>query len=327
MADPNLSHFNTSWPADRPFQVVGFGQNAVDSICVVSEFPPMGSKARIEQLHRLGGGQVATAAALCGRWGLKTRYVGRVGDDLKGVFSLEDLKKEPMDTTYVEVMADCFSQYAVILVDGKSGERTVLWDRDPQLVYEPDDLQRASVVKGQLLHLDGYDLEAAIQAAEWAKEAGMLVCIDIDHVDSGVERMLRATDFVIASQDFVRDFARDGRWQTGMREVGKITSGYVIATRGIEGAAYLWEDQIVLDPGFPIDATDTTAAGDVFHGAFIYALFENRSVADCVRFSNAAAMLACSRYGARDSIPSLDDVERVLAREGAALQGSTGGSL
>lgn len=312
----HLEHvrFNVDWPADRPFQVVALGLNAVDTICVLPRYPEHGSKLHIEQRYRLGGGQIATAAALCGRFGLKTRYVGRVGDDENGLFSLEDLRKEPMDLTYVDVVAGAYSQFAIILVDLPSGERTVLWDRDPRLLYGPGELRREAVVEGQMLHVDGHDIRASLQAAKWAHEAGMKVSLDIDKVQPGVEDLLRVTDFAIPTLDFVREFAPDGDWRRGMFALGELVPGWVIVTRGKEGAALLWEGEIYSVPGFRIEATDTTGAGDVFHGAFIYALFRELTVMDCIRFANAAAVLACTLYGARASIPTLEEVDAQLRR-------------
>ncbi len=111
-------YLNIDWPADRPFQVIGFGLNAVDWICVLPHYPRHDTKVQIEQMYRLkGGGEVATASALCARYGLKVRYIGRVGDDEMGRFCLKDLRKEPMDTSYVEVIAGAFSQFAIIMVD------------------------------------------------------------------------------------------------------------------------------------------------------------------------------------------------------------------
>jgi sugar/nucleoside kinase (ribokinase family) len=72
------AYFDAKWPTGRPFQVIGFGLNAVDWVCQVPRYPEHNSKMQMEGLVKMGGGQVATAAALCARYGLKTRYIGRV---------------------------------------------------------------------------------------------------------------------------------------------------------------------------------------------------------------------------------------------------------
>lgn len=300
------------WPEDRPFQVVAFGLNAVDWICVVPRFPEHGSKLRIEERYQLGGGQIATAAALCARYGLKVRYVGRVGDDEIGRFSLGDLQREKMDLTFLEVVPGACSQYAVILVDRPTGERTVLWDRDPKLLYEPGALQREAIVGGQILHLDGHDLKASVQAAKWAREAGMKVSLDIDSPHPGVEDLLALVDFAIPGEDFAREYSSSGDWRLGLAAIAKVVPGVSMVTRGKKGVAVWWEGGIHEFPGFEVRAVDTTGAGDVFHGAFIYAILRNSNLAQAIQFASAAAMLSCMQYGARNSIPPLEETQKVV---------------
>ena len=300
--------FGIQWPEGRPFQVIGMGLNAVDWIYVLPRFPSHGGKVQIENIHKRGGGQVATASALCARYGLKVRYVGRVGDDEIGEFSLGDLQSEPMDVSCVDKVPGASSQYATILVDRPTGERTILWNRDSRLLYQDGELNRDQLVQGQLLHLDGHDQVASIQAARWAQEADMKVSLDIDRVRPGVEELLGLIDFLVPSLNFVQQFSGSQDWKTGLRVLSQHTDGFVGVTRGSQGTAALWEGDILEIPGIPVESVDTTGAGDVFHGAFVYALLENHSVGWCLRFANTAAALSCTRYGARGGIPTLEAV-------------------
>ena len=308
MTDLENATFGIQWPAGRPFQVIGLGLNAVDWIHLLPHYPAHGGKVRIESIYKRGGGQVATASALCARYGLKVRYVGRVGDDEIGRFSLEDLQSEPMDVSCVDTVPGASSQFATILVDRPSGERTILWERDSRLLYREGELNRDWLVQGQLLHLDGHDQAASIQAAGWAREAGMKVSLDIDKVQPGVEELLGLIDFLIPSVNFVHQFSGNQDWREGLLGLSEHTAGFVGVTRGSEGAAALWKENVVEIPGIPVESVDTTGAGDVFHGAFVYALLENHSVGRCLRFANTAAALSCTGYGARGGIPPLDEV-------------------
>jgi ribokinase len=175
-------------------------------------------------------------------------------------------------------------------------------------------LKREWIVQGQVLHLDGHDIEASIQAARWAHETGMKVSLDIDKLQPGVEELLRYTDFAIPSQDFVVELSADRNWRSGLRELGRLTKGFVAATRGKDGVAVLYDGDLIEIPGFTGKAIDTTGAGDVFHGAFIYSLFQNWTVLQCVHFANAAALEACGRYGARAGIPELEQVRSFLEK-------------
>lgn len=301
-------------PANRSFQVVGFGLNAVDWICAIPAYPPEDAKVRIDQLYRLGGGQVATACALCARYGLKVRYVGRVGDDETGEFSRQDLQREPLDLC-LETVADAFSQYAFIIVSRPRGTRTIFWDRDDRLLYSTDDLQRlrGKLVQGQVLHIDGHDQPAAIQAACWARETGMKVCLDVDKVQSGVEQLLALVDYAVPSVNFAKSFAGTDDWEKAVLKVQQATDGIVIVTRGMAGCAVVWEGEVVRVPGFEIDdPLDSTGAGDVFHGAFIYGLFQNWNLKRHLEFCNAAGALSCRRYGARAGIPAMLEAKDLM---------------
>ena len=318
MTELDRVHFEIKWPKERPFQMIGLGLNAVDWICVLPCFPEHDSKVEIERLYRLGGGQVATASALCARYGLKVRYVGRVGNDEIGQFAMQDLRKESMDISCVDIVQGAFSQLAVILVDRLTGERTILWKRDPRMHYKEGELKREWIVQGQILHLDAHDQPASIQAARWARGVGMKVSLDIDRVQPGVEELLELSDFTIATIGFVCQLSGRSNWKIAAAAVSKATPGFLAVTRGREGAAAVWDGEIIEIPGIRVDAVDTTGAGDVFHGAFVYGVFQNWSVGRCLRFANVAGGLACTRYGARGGIPPKEETTRML--EGSSKQ-------
>lgn len=300
-------YFDFTLPSNRPFQVVGFGENAVDWICRVPKFPERDSKMRMEPILRMVGGQIATACSMTARYGLRTRYVGRIGDDDLGRFAQEDLGREPMEVR-LEVVSGASSHLSLIIVDRPTGSRTIIWDRDQKLRYSPGELRREELVQGQLLHVDGNDLEASIQAATWAREAGMRVSLDIDRVQPGIERLLRVTDLLMASSSFVTQFGGSSDWRRNLIQLSRVSPGLVGMTRGEQGAVVLWGGEVHEFPAYSVDVADSTGAGDMFHGAFLYAVLQNWPIGRCVRFSNAAGALACTEIGARAAIPPLESV-------------------
>jgi sugar/nucleoside kinase (ribokinase family) len=114
---------------NRLFEVVGMGLNSVDFIGVVPEFPSINSKMKLLRFSKQGGGQVATAMVALARWGVKTKYIGKVGGDELGSFSLNAICQEGVDISSVTIEPNATNQFAMIIVDGVSGERTILWDR------------------------------------------------------------------------------------------------------------------------------------------------------------------------------------------------------
>ena len=205
------------------------------------------------------------------------------------------------------------SQYAIILVDPE-GQRTILWDRDPALSYRVDEIKPEWIAAGQILHLDGHDEEASIQCARWASDAGMKVCLDVDKVQSRTGELLALTDFALPSETFALQFTGASDWREALLGVAEASRGFTAITRDHRGCAALWNGEIYEVPSFEVQAVDSTGAGDVFHGAFIYALLNEGNVWDCLRFANAAGALSCTRPGARGGIPTVQEVEDLLRK-------------
>ncbi len=293
-------------------QVVGLGSNAVDWILQLPRFPAHGGKLRVESRTRLGGGQVATATALCARFGLGVRYIGRVGDDEDGRFMLEVLSRDGLDLSCFEVIPDGDTQTAFILVDPR-GERTILWNRDPRLLYQPGEIRPDSIQIGEILHLDSHDQGGAIQAACLAQDVGMKTSLDIDKIQPGVAELLELIDFLIPTLSFVQHYTGLADAEQALLALDQSVPGFLVATAGSRGCLAAWEGGVYEVPGFAVEPIDTTGAGDVFHGAFIYALFQKWSVRKCLLFANAAAAISTTRIGSRAGIPSLAEVEAWLA--------------
>ena len=297
----------------------------MDTICTVRRFPSPNSKTAIDSVRVEPGGQVATALAACRSFGLSARYIGSVGDDDAGRAQLHSLRDSGLDIEHVRVVAGAMTQFAVILLERGVGERTILWHHDPRLNYPLSELRRDVILSGRALHLDGCDSAAALQAARWARAAAVPVVIDIDELyDESTEELLRHVDYLIAAVDFVDQVMpgiADNNAEEAAREIADRYGCAVVGiTLGDRGAVFSENGCLVRAPGFAVDTADTTGAGDVFHGAFVYGLLQRWTLPDIARFANAAAALKCTRVGARRGIPSLDEVRRFLAEHGPAGQ-------
>src|ERR1700694_4829731 len=185
-------------PASK-IDVVGVGLNATDTLIPVHQFPAAGSKVEFRSANVLPGGQVATAMVACQSWGLRTRYVGKVGDDLAATLHRSEFANLGVEA-HLLTAPGCPSQQAFILVDD-AGERTVLWKRDDRLALQPSDLCQEWILNARALHLDGHDTAAATLAATWARAAGIPVVADLDELYPGVDALLPLIDFLITSRD------------------------------------------------------------------------------------------------------------------------------
>src|SRR5215510_6453763 len=176
---------------ERPFDVTGFGLNSIDLVTVVAEYPASNTKQRLQRFARLPGGQIATATATCARLGWRARYIGSFGDDELGALSRQSLMSDGVDISAARTVAGATNQFAVILVDARSGERTVLWDRHPALTMEPSDVPKEAVTSGRLLIVDCHQTPASARAARYAREAGVPTIIDVEKVRPGIADLLQ----------------------------------------------------------------------------------------------------------------------------------------
>ena len=297
----------------RKVDVVGLGLNATDTVFMVREFPALGGKQRVVSMSRQAGGQVATALVTCQRLGLGTRYIGKVGDDEAGMFQLASLREEGIDLRYTRVARGTPNQFAMILVDQATGERTVIWDRDPRLAVNPEELVPGALTSARALHLDGCDVEACLRAARWARRAHIPVVADLDTVYKKVEKLFPYLDYLIASTHFLPTVTGEA---DPFRVLEYMTRDYKVRvpgmTLGRDGALVYAHGRYHYSPGFVVETVDTTGAGDVFHGAFIYGLLSGWDIDRTLDFSNAMAGLNCTALGARGGIKNRAEAERLI---------------
>jgi sulfofructose kinase len=296
--------------------VVGVGLNATDTLISVPSFPSLGAKLEMKSIQILLGGQVASALIACQSWGLRTRYVGSVGDDAAGELHRRALEGAGVEA-HLNCVPGCTSQVACILVDGQSGERTILWRRDARLALRPEHLHREWVTSARALLVDGHDVEAAACAARWAREAGVPVTADLDNLYSGVESLLENVDYIIASQEFPARLTGEQNLQRALPDIARRFKCRVAGATLGRGGVLAWDgNRFHYAPAFRVEALDTTGAGDIFHGAWVFGVVKGWPLERILDFSCAAAALNCTALGARGAIRPLDEIER-LVREGA----------
>ena len=299
----------------RQIDVVGLGINATDTIIRLPHFPATDSKIELLSAEIRPGGQVATAMVACRRWRLRTRYIGKIGDDPAGKFQVSEMAREGVQAIWIRT-ANCSSQCSFILVDGRSGERTVLWQRDPRIAIAPSDLRRRSLRGCRALLVDGHDTAASTRAARWARQEFIPVVADLDNLYTGVKGLLKHVDFPITSKDFPERLTGE---RNLLKSLPKIHSQFkcclTTATLGHLGAIAWDGSRFFLSPGFRVRALDTTGAGDIFHAGFIYGLLQRWSVEVTLEFSNAAAAINCTASGASGGIASLAEIDN-LRRKG-----------
>jgi sulfofructose kinase len=292
--------------------VVGVGLNATDTLIPVAHYPARGSKVEFRSAKVLPGGQVATAMIACQHWGLRTRYVGKVGDDNAAALHRVEFARAGVET-HLFTAPGCPSQQAFILVDD-SGERTVLWKRDDRLTLRPEELHRDWFLNSRALHVDGHDTAAASVAAGWARSASIPVIADVDELYPGVDALLKSVDYLITSRDIPGRLMEEPDLRKSLPALRERYGCRLTAATLGEDGVLAWDGtQFHYAPAFCVHPVDTTGAGDIFHAGFIYGLLQRWPLPRQLDFACAAAALNCTALGARAGIQPVDAIQHLIA--------------
>jgi sugar/nucleoside kinase (ribokinase family) len=300
---------------DERWDVIGVGENSVDYVNLLPGYPqPYGpaAKMRIRERRVLCGGQMATAMCACASLGLRAKYVGVTGTDDNGRRIRAELHGRNVDISDL-VIRDVENRFAVILVDETTGDRIVLWDRDDRLKLRDQELPVDAIAKTSVVHVDDVDDEVAIRAARVARDAGALVTSDIDRLTDRTEQLAAAVTHAIFAAHVPPHLAGTNDMEAALQTLHKRFGNVVVVTMGDRGAMAFDGDRIHYAPAFPVHAIDTTGAGDVFRGGFIYALVHRLPIDEALRTANAAAAVSCTRLGALNGVPSLAEVRDLMA--------------
>lgn len=302
-------------PSEKDFDAVGFGLNAVDHLIVLPEYPAFDTKTRFTEYERSAGGQTASAMVALQRLGLKTAYAGRFGSDDDGRFGLLSLEYEGVNLDFAETIEGSDNQVAFIMIDSRSGERTIIWDRDERLSYRPDEAPIELARRGRVLHLDAHDPPACALMAKAAREVGAAITADIDNIYEGLPELLPLIDVLITSSELPHRLTGISDERASLVEL-KARYGCAIigATLGARGALIYVDGEFFESPAFevPGGCRDTTGAGDAFHAGFIYGILHDQDLESCMRFGNAVAALKCRALGGRAALPTADELKDFL---------------
>jgi len=245
---------------------------------------------------------------------MRTSYVGTFGDDANGQHARDALTEARVDLSRSQ-LRNAPNRHAVILVDERNGDRTVVWHRDQQLALRVDDVPAALIGQARLLHVDDLDEDASSAAARVAIGAGRLVTSDIDRVSDQTPALIALSTVPILSAHVPSELTGERDPERALRKLRASHSGWLCVTLGTDGAMLLEGDRLHHVPAFAVEAVDTTGAGDVFRAAFIYGLLQSQTPLEILRFACAAAAISCTREGAMTSVPTLDEVQHLLRVE------------
>jgi sulfofructose kinase len=294
--------------------IICVGHAALDFVYRIEAFPPVPTKVRSLEHIESGGGMAANAAATIARLGGPVELWSRTGADSAGQRIHAFLEREGVDIRYVRTYEGARSSTSAVIVDGK-GERLIIGERDHAMSLDASWLPLERIAGAAAVMSDLRWVEGTQAAFGAAREAGVPTLLDADLGGGGIlEAFLCLADYAIFSGPALDDFASGaGDEAERLGRVLALGVKHAGVTRGAEGYNWATEGgQTGHQPAFPIEAVDTTGAGDAFHGAFAWALANGHTPADCARIAAAVSALKCRRLGARSGLPTLEELNSFL---------------
>jgi ribokinase len=294
-------------------QVIGLGQACVDYLGRIPSYPQEDGKVELMDLHMQCGGPASTALVTLSRMGVKTCFLGSISDDPLGLEILKALKEEDVDSTYLKITRGYTSQFAFIAINKEDGRRTIFWHRGSVPQLKTTDVDLSPFPNARILHLDGLMIQASAEAARQAKNIGMTVVMDAGTMRKGSKELVSLVDVLVASETFATSLVgSDVSPETSLHALRDLGPRQVVVTLGAKGSVGLNDSGIVRQKAFPVRAADTTGAGDVYHGAYIYGLLEGWDMPECMGFASAASAIKCKAVGARKGIPNVEEVKEFM---------------
>jgi len=323
--------------------VVTLGELLVDF--VASQPGPL---ARAPGFVKADGGAPANVAVGASRLGLRSGFIGKVGDDAFGRSLSATLKGQGVDTAHLKFSSTGRTALAFVSLR-EDGERDFLfyWERSADQLLEPADIDRGYLLSGKIFHFGSISLinspsnEATLHALQIAKDNGLFISCDPNIRPSLWPDMVRARKKilgVLGYADLVKLSGEDLESLTGQRSVPqgvwllrKATDGVVVVTLGAQGCYYDWGQHRGYVPGYEVEAVDTTGAGDGFMAALLLAAarvlrtrvaFRELSPVDiqnALLYANAVGALTTTRKGGIPALPTAEEVDAFL--EGRSREG------
>ena len=290
----------------------------MDFLGIVSSFPQPDTKNKMLEFIQQGGGPVATALVALARLGVRVSFVGKLGENELSQFVLQEFRQEGVDVSGIIEEKEAGPYFAFIAVEKEGGQRTIWWTDQMVRRLKEKELSREFITSGRILHLDEYDLPAAIQAAAWAKEAGMRVVLDAETPRKReLLPLIKLVDFLVVPEEFALGFSRERNVEKAADFFLKVGSQAIVITQGTKGSFTRTPDRSFHQRIFNLPVVDTTGCGDVFHGGFIYGLLRNWSLEITVEFATAVAALKCEKLGGRAGCPPFARVKEFLQERGS----------
>lgn len=279
----------------KKFDIVGLGSVFVDNIAVLREYPAVSAKAEILKSQKQIGGTVAVALKTLSNFGLKTAFLGKIGNDDNGKFIKDALFTSDISISNIICENKSKSPYTQIWIDSKTGSKTTAYSSGTASLLNCEDFDFEKLPSAKFLHLDGENHDAAVEMAKFYKKRGGYISVDTGSFNKSTVNLLNLADVIIMPKSFVVDFLYEDNIQNLILKVKEYfnRAELIVITDGKNGSACTFGGKIFTQKAFDVDVLDTIGVGAVHAGGILFGLLNNWKIQDTLEFAAASAALKC----------------------------------
>jgi len=289
---------------DKSIDCLGIGLATLDRLMQVEHYPASNEKTEAIASRICGGGPAANAMTVLSVLGMKAAFCGVIGNDEAGEMILREFAEAGVDTSAVIRRPGYQTAEAHIWSDKSNAERTVVLNRGENYEIGPEELPVKLLENCRYLLLDGRDTEADLTAAKIVQEKGGIIVYDLGGLRPRVEELLASADIIITTAKFIGQYFPQASMENGLESLYQGGLELAALTMGKYGCVWRSSSGLHYTPAMQVEAIDTTGAGDVFHGAFIYGQLKGWNARKSIEFASAAAAMNCEILGGRGAVKS-----------------------
>lgn len=293
-------------------KILCVGHSAFDITYLLNEFPKENKKYKAKDRTMVSGGPAGNASYLLGKYGEEVSYITVLGNDFYGKKIIEDLESVGVDTKNIIMSEKYITPCSLIIANGSTGSRTIINYREEKEILDLDIKYKNSP---QIILYDGHELDIALATNKLFPSA--ISVLDAGTYKKGTLVLGKLVDYLICSEDFAMEYCKIDKikekdFEYVLDKLKELNKNTIIVTLGERGSIMKKDDKVIKYETFKANAIDTTGAGDIFHGAFVYGLSKGFTIDENIRFASACASLSVEKLGGRNSIPELQEVYKKL---------------
>ncbi len=297
-------------------KILCIGQSVLD-ITIPMDGPILeNQKYQILKEFRCAGGPAFNSAYVCGKWGVDTSLLTKIGLNKNGSFLKKVMQEGQISLDFLIEDEKIQTPYSYIFTNQQNGARTLFNfpGKQKNVVFDFPDEEIDVILS------DGHEPELTMKAIK--KYPNAVSIADAGGYRECTMQVAKEVDYLVCSEYFASQHTgkeispeKWGTCQEVFGEIEKINEKYVVITLGEKGLLYKDKGVLKHMPAYKVKAVDTTGAGDIFHGAFAYGIYKKLPYLDILKLSSMASAISVESLGGQPSIPALENVLVRLAYE------------